>query len=116
MPTRFKCLYPLLESLILLLQFAPFNLDLIGVVDRLIDKVETIVRSISLLLDDGDVFAQGLLSVLQLALEPLDILLLHYLLVWLLKSDFPAQILHLSICIRLYSRDLLLLSAAPDFV
>ena len=108
--------HPLLESLVLLLQAAAFNLDLIGIAHCVVNQVESVVRPVTLLLDYGNVFSQRLLGVLELMLQPFDILLMHYLLIRLFKSNFASEILHLAVRIGLDPRDLLLFPGSPDFV
>ena len=41
---------------------------------------------------------------------------MHHLLVWLLKGDLTAQVLHFAVGLGLYARDLLLFTSSPDFV
>ena len=82
----------------------------------MIDEVEPIVWTISLLLNHCDVFAEGLLCVLQLSFQALDILLMHHLLVRLLECDFSTQVLHFTVSLGFYARDLLLFSSPPDFI
>ena len=91
-------------------------MDLIGIAHCVINQVESVVRPVTLLLDYGNVFSQRLLGVLELMLQPFDILLMHYLLIRLFKRNFASEILHLAVSIRFDPRDLLLFPGSPDFV
>lgn len=81
---------PLSEPLVLGLELALGNLDLVRVLHCVINQVESVVGPVALLLDHSDILAEGLLSILELGLEPFDILLVHDLLVRLLERNLPA--------------------------
>ena len=98
------------------MKLAALDLNLICVPDSVIDKVESVVGSLALLFYHSYVLTQGLLCVLELSLQPLDVLLVHHLSIRLLESNFTSQILHLAICLGLNPRDLFLLTCTPNFV
>ena len=82
----------------------------------MVHQVEAIVGTISLLLDDSNILAEGLLCVFQLRLQPFDVLFVHHLLIRLFECHFASQVLHFTVRFRFYTRDLFLLASPPDFI
>ena len=116
MATAFESFYPTLEPFVLFLEATALNLNLICVAHCSVDQIEAVVGPIAFLLDNGDVLAQCLLGILKLTLQALHILLLHHLLVRLFEGNFSSQVLDFPISLRLYARDLFLLTSSPYFV
>ena len=61
------------------------------------------VRAITFLFDNRHILSQGLLGILELSLQPLDVLLVHDLVVGLFEGYCSAQVLDFAIGLSLYS-------------
>lgn len=92
------------------------DLDFVRVFDCSVDKLQSSVGSIPLLLDDGDILSECLVGVLQLLLEALNFLILKVLGVWLLLGETSPQCFDLTSHLGLDTLDLLVLSLTPHFI
>lgn len=84
--------------------------------EPLVHRQLEVERRLACLFDDGNVLAESGLRGLEVALQPLHLLLCSDLVIWLDKLHLPSQVLELAVAVSPDFVDMVLLPLLPDVV